>query len=132
MKDADSKYFSNLTDRERAIFEGGISMGALFHQFTGTPVNLRIAEDLERAIAEAISLQPAIRDVEVHIDRERLMEASGEFGYTSLTGEMLDVTLTVEYGSAVIRVRLEYIEELKYPSCTSMMNKYRDSYYPPD
>ncbi|MDI6842508.1 MAG: dihydroneopterin aldolase family protein [Methanothermobacter wolfeii] len=115
MKDADSKYFSNLTDRERAIFEGGISMGALFHQFTGTPVNLRTAEDLERAIAEAISLQPAIRDVEVHIDRERLMEASGEFGYTSLTGEMLDVTLTVEYGSAVIRVRLEYIEELKYP-----------------
>ncbi len=115
MKDADSKYFSNLTDRERAIFEGGISMGALFHQFTGTPVNLRIAEDLERAITEAISLQPAIRDVEVHIDRERLMEASGEFGYTSLTGEMLDVTLTVEYGSAVIRVRLEYIEELKYP-----------------
>ncbi len=115
MKDADSKYFSNLTDRERAIFEGGISMGALFHQFTGTPVNLRTAEDLERTIAESISLQPAIRDVEVHIDRERLREASGEFGYTSLTGEMLDVTLTVEYGSSVIRVRLEYIEELKYP-----------------
>ena len=25
------KYFSNISNRERAIFEGAISMGALFH-----------------------------------------------------------------------------------------------------
>lgn len=37
--DVDEKYFSNITSRERAIFEGAISMGALFHQFVGTPVN---------------------------------------------------------------------------------------------
>ena len=37
--DVDEKYFSNITKRERAIFEGAISMGALFHQFVGTPVN---------------------------------------------------------------------------------------------
>ncbi len=37
--DVNEKYFSNITARERAIFEGGISMGALFHQFVGTPVN---------------------------------------------------------------------------------------------
>ena len=30
--DVDQKYFSNITTRERAIFEGAISMGALFHQ----------------------------------------------------------------------------------------------------
>ena len=81
-------------------------MGALFHQFTGTPVNLRIAEDLERAIAEAISLQPAIRDVEVHIDRNASWRRQENLD-THHSQEMLDVTLTVEYGSAVIRVRLE-------------------------
>ena len=37
--DVDKEYFSNITTRERAIFEGAISMGALFHQFVGTPVN---------------------------------------------------------------------------------------------
>ena len=37
--DVDKEYFSNITSRERAIFEGAISMGALFHQFVGTPVN---------------------------------------------------------------------------------------------
>ncbi len=29
--EVDEKYFSNITTRERAIFEGAISMGALFH-----------------------------------------------------------------------------------------------------
>ena len=38
--DVDEKYFNNISHRERAIFEGGITMGALFHQFDGTPVNL--------------------------------------------------------------------------------------------
>lgn len=37
--DVNKEFFSNITSRERAIFEGAISMGALFHQFVGTPVN---------------------------------------------------------------------------------------------
>ncbi|MBE2900344.1 dihydroneopterin aldolase [Methanothermobacter thermautotrophicus] len=115
MKEPGEKYFSNLSDRERAIFEGGISMGALFHQFTGTPVSLRTADGLESAISESIKLQPAIRDAEVHIDRDMIRKTVGEFGYVSLTGEMLSVRLTVECGSERIRVRMEYIEELKYP-----------------
>ena len=45
--DVDKKYFSNLTSRERAIFEGAISMGALFHQFVGTPVNKNTKKGLE-------------------------------------------------------------------------------------
>ena len=48
--DVDQKYFSNITTRERAIFEGAISMGALFHQFVGTPVNKHTKESLEKAM----------------------------------------------------------------------------------
>ena len=47
---ADEKYFKNITNRERVIFEGAITMGALFHQFVGTPVSLKTAESLENAI----------------------------------------------------------------------------------
>ncbi|WBF07386.1 dihydroneopterin aldolase family protein [Methanothermobacter thermautotrophicus] len=115
MNEPGEKYFSNLSDRERAIFEGGISMGALFHQFTGTPVSLETADGLESAISESIKLQPAIMDVEVHIDREMIRKTAGEFGYVSLTGDMLSVRLTVEHGSERITVRMEYLEELRYP-----------------
>ena len=66
--DVNEKYFSNITARERAIFEGGISMGALFHQFVGTPVNKDTKEGLERTIEESFKLQPAIEDVEVKIN----------------------------------------------------------------
>ena len=54
--DVNEKYFSNITSRERAIFEGGISMGALFHQFVGTPVNIKTKEGLERTIEESLKM----------------------------------------------------------------------------
>ena len=48
--DTKEKYFSNISDRERAIFEGAISMGALFHQFVGTPFNKTNIPSLEKAM----------------------------------------------------------------------------------
>ena len=73
--DIDKKYFSNITTRERAIFEGAISMGALFHQFVGTPVNKDTKESLEKAMEESLSLQPAIEKVEVEIRFDKLEES---------------------------------------------------------
>ena len=64
----DEKYFKNISQRERAIFEGAITMGALFHQFIGTPVSEESAKVLERAIKESMELQPCIDSVEVKID----------------------------------------------------------------
>ena len=57
--DVDKEYFSNITTRERAIFEGAISMGALFHQFVGTPVNKDTKEGLEKSMEDSLRLQPA-------------------------------------------------------------------------
>ena len=45
--DVNEKYFSNINSRERAIFEGAITMGALFHQFIGSPINKESAPSLE-------------------------------------------------------------------------------------
>lgn len=113
--DIDKKYFSNITTRERAIFEGAISMGALFHQFVGTPVNKDTKESLEKAMEESLSLQPAIEKVEVEIRFDKLEESMTEFDYTSLTGDMLDVKIHTKVDDVAAIIRIEFIEELNYP-----------------
>jgi hypothetical protein len=113
--DIDKKYFSNITTRERAIFEGAISMGALFHQFVGTPVNKDTKESLEKDMEESLSLQPAIEKVEVEIRFDKLEESMTEFDYTSLTGDMLDVKIHTKVDDVVAIIRIEFIEELNYP-----------------
>ena len=113
--DVNEKYFSNITTRERAIFEGAISMGALFHQFVGTPINKNTKEGLEQAMEESLSLQPAIEKVEVNIRFDKLAESMTEFDYTSLTGDMLDVRIHTKVKDISAIIRIEFIEELNYP-----------------
>lgn len=113
--DGEKKYFKNISHRERAIFEGAITMGALFHQFDGTPVNLKTADSLEKAISEAMELQPCIDKVVVKINREMLGNIENEFQYLSLNGNMLDIQVFSNYEGQNAIIRMEYIEELDYP-----------------
>jgi hypothetical protein len=115
MMDVDKEYFSNITTRERAIFEGAISMGALFHQFVGTPVNKNTKNSLETSMEESLKLQPAIEDVKVNIRFDKLEESMTEFDYTSLTGDMLDVKIYTKVDNVTATIRIEFIEELNYP-----------------
>ena len=110
--DVDKEYFSNITTRERAIFEGAISMGALFHQFVGTPVNKNTKNSLETSMEESLKLQPAIEDVKVNIRFDKLEESMTEFDYTSLTGDMLDVKIYTKVENVTATIRIEFIEEL--------------------
>ncbi|MBW9223051.1 dihydroneopterin aldolase [Methanothermococcus sp. SCGC AD-155-E23] len=103
-------YFKNLTPRERAVFEGGITLGALFHQFVGTPVSLKNREILERAIEESMRNQPCVQDISV-----KIVGDLKEDEYISLEGKMLDVKLKVKVENTVASLRLKYIEELNYP-----------------
>ncbi|MBA2864651.1 dihydroneopterin aldolase family protein [Methanococcus maripaludis] len=103
-------YFKNLSDRERAVFEGGISLGALFHQFVGTPVSEKTKRSLEIAMSESLKNQPFIEDVSVSI-----VGIIEDGKYVSLTGEMLDVSLTVKTEKNRALLRLKYIKELDYP-----------------
>ncbi len=113
--DVDKEYFSNITTRERAIFEGAISMGALFHQFVGTPVNKNTKNSLETSMEESLKLQPAIEDIDVTIRFDKLEESMTEFEYTSLTGDMLDVKIYTKVDNVQATIRIEFIEELNYP-----------------
>ena len=105
-----------VTDRDNALFEAGIKFGALYHQFTGSPVNLNTVSSLEKAIQESISVQPYVEIISVKIDRDMLKsKLSSEFGYSELQGPMLKVEITVKYGSVKVKVGMEYDPELNYP-----------------
>ncbi len=104
-----------ITDRDNALFEAGIKLGALYHQFMGTPVSAETAESLENAIAQSVSLQPWVTAVTAKIDREKVRARANEFGYCELRGELLDVTVVVRYRAVETRVRVRYEQELDYP-----------------
>jgi hypothetical protein len=80
-----ASYFK-CNDRERAAFEAGIKLAAVYHQFISTPVSAANVDSLERAIEEGVKVQPFVESVEVHIRRDRLRMKRNEYDYQSLTG----------------------------------------------
>ena len=102
-------------DRDIAVFEAGVKLGALYHQFIGTPVGTETVEVLETAIERSVSLQPWVSSVEVEIDREKVRENENEFRYCELRGEMLDVNVVVWYEEVEVHARVKYEEDMGYP-----------------
>lgn len=108
------KYF-NCSLRERVVFEAGIKLGTIYHQFVGTPLSSTIVDSLERAIQDGVRVQPFVKDVKVHIVRDALRRKSDEYDYQTLTGPMLTVTLTVKMENVTVVAEMRYIDELHYP-----------------
>ncbi len=108
------KYF-NCTDAERAVFEAGIKLGTVYHQFVGAPISKNNVDVLEKSIAEGAMVQPFVKNAEVKIDRSRLREKSTEFDYLTLTGDMLDVKLTVKFRNVEVICEMKHIKEMNYP-----------------
>ena len=107
-------YFT-ASDRERAIFEAGIKLGGIFHQFVGTPLSLSNREALERAIEESVKVQPYVCSARVRIRRLGLHKKEEEFDYGTLQGEDLQVELVLRYRGVRVVAVMEYIEEEDYP-----------------
>ena len=98
------------TDAEIAAFEAGIKFGALYHQFAGTPVSRESADSLEVAIEESIANQPHASDVSVTIDGERIARDADDHGYVELTGEYMDVAISIEYDDREARAEMSMID----------------------
>jgi hypothetical protein len=105
----------NCTDAERAVFEAGIKLGTVYHQFVGAPISKDNVDVLEKSIAEGAKVQPFVKDAQVKIDRSRLREKSTEFDYLTLTGDMLDVKLTVQFRNVKVICEMKHIKEMNYP-----------------
>jgi hypothetical protein len=99
------------SDREQACFEAGIKLGALYHQWVGTPISRESAASVETAIEKAVILQPFVEEITVHLNRELMTE--NVFGYSELSGLMFDVEITTRVGFVYCRARL--VPDAKYP-----------------
>ena len=91
-------------DRDRAVFEAGIKLGALYHQWIGTPISRRSAASVETAIEQAVILQPFVEEISVRLDRSLMTE--NVFGYSELSGLMFNVDIVTRVGITYCRARL--------------------------
>lgn len=101
--------------KDRAMFEAGIKMGTIYHQFVGVPVDQNSVETLEAAMEKGILVQPYVEDVKVRIDRSVFGTKRDEYSYVSLTGEMLDVILKINIENVRVTAEMRYDPVLKYP-----------------
>lgn len=92
------------TDQDQVIFEAGIKLGALYHQWVGTPISRKSAASVESAIEQAVILQPFVEEITVRLDRTLMTE--NKFGYSELSGLMFDVEIVTRVGFSYCRARL--------------------------
>jgi hypothetical protein len=112
-------YFpSDLSDGERASFEIGIKLGALYHILSGMPIssNSSVIDSIEKGIEASISCQPYVKSVKVNINREQIQgDKSSEFEYDEITGKHIRAKIVLEFKSVEIIAKIEWVEKLKYP-----------------
>jgi hypothetical protein len=99
------------SNREQAVFEAGIKLGALYHQWVGTPISRASAASVETAIERAVILQPCVEEITVRLDRDLMTE--NRFGYSELSGMMFTVEMVTRVGFAYCRAHLS--PEQGYP-----------------
>lgn len=114
------RYFDpSITDRERACFEAGIKLGAIFHSLIGLPVVNK--EEAITAIQEGIIAsfknQPFVRDLslQVHVGSGKDYTKRHEFDYTLIKEHMIDLALEIQYKQTRVAARIQWIPELGYP-----------------
>ena len=117
--DKENAYFPpDLSDRERASFEIGIKLGALYHILCGMPIssNYSVIDSIENGIEASISCQPYVKSVKININRKQIQgDKSSEFEYDEITGKYIEAIVVLEFKSVEITAKVEWIEKLKYP-----------------
>lgn len=103
------------SERERCIFETGIKLATVYHQYVGTPFNAKSVESLEEAISRSIEVQPYVESAKIRIDRSVIPDDIDEYSYLSLTGDMIDAVVKVRIGNTAVTAEMRYDPELRYP-----------------
>ena len=116
MTDARSFHRARLTRRESLLFEAGVKLGGVFHQYLGMPISAATAAGTARTIERAVALQPFVERVRVRIDPAAGGTIGrGRFAYAYLRAEMLDVTVRLRDGPEEVEARLAHRADLRYP-----------------
>ncbi len=115
---ADNKFPTDLTSKERASFEVGIKLGALYHIAMGMPLskNPDTIASIENALANSIKSQPYVTDVEVMINPEKVSGTkSHEYDYSEVNSAILEAVIRLTYKNVKVTGILEWNEMLQYP-----------------
>jgi hypothetical protein len=116
--DASSFFNPDVSDRERACFEIGIKLGALYHILCGIPIssNSYIIKSIEKGIESAISCQPYVKFVKIKINKTKISgDKSTEFAYDEITGKIINAKVIVEFESVEVVALIKWIDKLQYP-----------------
>jgi len=118
-KNNEKIFFSpEITDRERASFEAGIKLGALYHILCGIPIssNEDVIKSVENGIEAAISCQPYVKSVKLNLNREKIIgDKSAEFDYDDITGRIIHAELVIEYKTTKVLAKIDWIEDMQFP-----------------
>ncbi len=106
---------ASLTPREALLFEAGVKLGGVFHQYLGIPISKRTATSVARMIERAVQLQPFVVQVRVRIDPSRGAPVGrGRLAYRYLVAEMMYVRVTLQDGPTEVVAELRHRPELHY------------------
>lgn len=113
------RYFSkDLNSRERASFEAGIKLGALYHIMCGIPISAdkKVISSIEKAIEASIGCQPYVKSINVTLDKSKIIgEKTHEFDYDEITGDVISASVEIEYRDVYIKAKVKWVEEFNYP-----------------
>ena len=119
LKNNEKIYFSpNLSLRERACFETGIKLGALYHILCGIPISSdeKIVSSIEKGIEAAISCQPFVKSIKIKIDKSKIVgNKSTAFDYDEITGKIIQAELLIKYEDIEVLAKIDWIEDMQYP-----------------
>ena len=112
-------YFSpDVTVRERACFETGIKLGALYHILCGIPISSeeRTIKSIEKGIEAAISCQPFVKSITIQLNKDKIVgNQSTPFDYDEITGKIIRAEVLIEFESVEIAAKLDWVDDLQYP-----------------
>ncbi len=115
----DSTYFfKDISKRERACFETGIKLGALYHILCGIPISReeKVVAAIEKGIESAISCQPYVKSININLDRKKIQGVKeNEFDYDEISGKVIGAVLEIEFENIYIKAKVKWIEEMNYP-----------------
>lgn len=119
MSDHIKIYFSpDLSIRERACFETGIKLGALYHILCGIPIssNENIISSIEEGIANSISCQPYVKEVNINLARHLIRgDKFNEFDYDEISGKIIRASVILEFEQVEVTAKIDWIEDMEYP-----------------
>ena len=111
-------FSSSVSHRERACFETGIKLGALYHILCGIPISSdeKVISSIEKGIEAAISCQPFVKSVKIKIDKSKIVgNKSTAFDYDEITGKIIQAELVINYENIEVLAKINWIEDMQYP-----------------